>query len=184
MPAIKHSLKDRGADLYETCPEAVIALLAVEDLPPFIWEPAAGRGAIVDVLRDAGHTVLATDLVDYGVPGQIPGRDFLMEREAICQCIVSNPPFKLAGDFVRKGLELCPQVILLLRLVFLESESRSDILDGGQLARVHVFKNRLPQMHRDGWKGPINTSTVAYAWFVWERDHEGPTTIDRISWKD
>ena len=58
----------------------------------------------------------------------------------------------------------------------------SDILDGGLLARVHVFKNRLPMMHRAGWAGPQASSAIPFAWFVWDREHAGPTTIDRISW--
>lgn len=51
---------------------------------------------------------------------------------------------------------------------FLESEKRSDLIDGGQLARVHVFANRLPCMHRQGWTGPRTSSTTA---FVWQRGH-------------
>jgi hypothetical protein len=66
----------------------------------------------------------------------------------------------------------------------LESARRSTILDGGQLARIYVFSNRLPMMHRHGWTGPIATSQTAYAWFVFDRNHEGPTTLRRISWKD
>ncbi len=185
MQRIRHPSKDRGHQLYPTPPEAVHALLAAEKLPHWIYEPAAGRGAIVDVLRDAGHAVIASDLVDYGVPGQASGRDFLMERAAPypCECICTNPPFSIAADFVRIGLKMCPKVILLLRLVFLESEGRSDILDGGHLARVHIFKNRLPLLHRDGWTGPKSTNTVAFAWMVWDRNHSGSTIISRIMWR-
>jgi hypothetical protein len=25
---------------------------------------------------------------------------------------------------------------------------------------------------------------MAFAWFTWERDYRGPTTIDRIRWDD
>lgn len=184
MVAIQHALADRKDDLYETPPEATRALLRVESLPHWIWEPAAGRCAIVDVLNDNGHAVIAHDLVDYG-DLDASGRDFLMETKPPYEwvdTIVTNPPYKLAADFVRKGLEICPKVIMLLRLTFLESEGRSDILDCGKLSRVHVFSNRLPMMHRDSWSGPRSTNTVCFAWFVWERDHQGPATIDRISW--
>ena len=64
----RHRLAERGDDLYETPPEATRALLQVERLPHRIWEPACGPGAIARVLRDAGHAVVATDLVDYGCP--------------------------------------------------------------------------------------------------------------------
>jgi hypothetical protein len=185
----RHALSERKDDLYGTPPVAVEALLRVEQLPHKIWEPACGRGAIVNVLRDAGHEVVATDLVDYGIPITAPGYyrvDFLMERHAPegTQAIITNPPFKLAEEFVAHALELAPIVVMLLRLAFLESDRRTGILEGRGLARIHVFRKRLPMMHRDGWEGRKGNSGMAFAWFVWDRNHAGPTTVDRISWTD
>lgn len=180
----KHPLVERGDDLYETPAEAVLALLKVERLPACIWEPCAGRGRIVAVLRNAGHRVLASDLGDYGDPTHFAGRDFLLETKAPdgCNAIITNPPYKLATEFVRHGLKLCPKVVMLLRLAFLEGVGRSDILDG-PLARMWVFRNRLPRMHRDGWAGNRVSSSIAFAWFVFERGHRGPVTVDRITWE-
>ncbi len=177
-------IADRGNDLYETPEVATEALLRVENLPPCIWEPACGPGAIARVLRRHGHTVLATDLVDYNSADQdASGWDFFFERHLPLgiQAIVTNPPFKNADAFVAHALELCPKVYMLLRLAFLESERRTSILDGGHLAQVYVFKNRLPMMHRAGWQGPRTTSSLAFAWFVWDCDHHGPIHLDRIS---
>jgi hypothetical protein len=178
-----HPLADRGNDVYETPPEATRALLAVEKLPHWLWEPACGPGAIVRVLRDAGHAAIASDIADYGFSMHFQ-RDFLDTTTAPTgiEAVVTNPPYKLAGEFVRHALDLVPRVIMLMRLAFLESERRSPILDGGQLARIHVFKNRLPMMHRAGWAGPRASSAIAFAWFCWDRNHRGPTIIDRISW--
>jgi hypothetical protein len=177
-------LSERGDDLYETPTVVTEALLRVEDLPHRIWEPAAGRGAIVNVLRGRGHDVVATDLVDYGIPGQEARRDFLLERaQDGVGAIVTNPPYKLADQFVEHALKLCPRVIMLLRLAFLESVRRTPILDSGHLARVHVFKRRAPMMHREGWTGPKITSALAFAWFVWDRSHSGSTTLHRLDWK-
>ena len=67
----KAALSERGDDLYETPPVAVTALLERETLPSVVWEPACGPGAIVGVLRAAGHTVIATDLNDWGCPDRI-----------------------------------------------------------------------------------------------------------------
>ena len=180
---LRAPLKERREDLYETPTVAVDALLRVEQLPRRLWEPAAGRGAIVNVLRAAGHEVLASDLVDYGIPTHFARRDFLMEHKLPdgCQAIVTNPPYKLAEEFVAHALELCPLVIMLLRLAFLESTRRTPLLDDGRLARVHVFARRLPMMHRDQWNGPKASSAIPFGWYVWERAHTGPTTIDRIS---
>jgi hypothetical protein len=143
----RHALSERRDDLYETPVVAVEALLRVERLPHRIWEPACGRGAIVNVLRAHGHEVVATDLVDYGIPITAPGYyriDFLMERHAPegTQAIVTNPPFKLAEEFVAHAIELAPIVVMLLRLAFLESDRRSGILEGRGLARIHARSDR------------------------------------------
>jgi hypothetical protein len=181
----RHALSERRDDLYETPEVATRALLLVEQLPHHLWEPAAGRGAIVCVLRAAGHEVLASDLVDYGDPTHFARRDFLLERKVPngCEAIVTNPPFKLAEQFVAHALDLCPRVLMLLRLAFMESERRTPILEGRGLARIHQFRKRLPMMHRAGWEGRKANSGMAFAWFVWDRNHAGPTTIDRISWE-
>jgi hypothetical protein len=187
----RHALVERGPDLYETPAPVTCALLKVEPLLQarrHIWEPAAGRGAIAAVLREAGHEVVASDITDHGGPPfTVPGyldRDFFLECAAPTgtEIILTNPPFKCAADFVRQALKLCPRVIMLLRLAFLESVSRTDLLEGGSFARIHVFRARLPMMHRDNWAGPRSTSAIAYMWAVWDGGHIGPPTIHRISW--
>ena len=183
------STADRGNDLYETPSVAVHALLKAENLPLRLWEPACGPGSIVRILREAGREVFATDLVDYSSEYQDEsGRDFLMPfpmPEGI-EGIITNPPFKNAEAFVEKAIGISGFVAMLLRLAFLESERRCGILDDAHLARVHVFRNRLPMMHRSG-QGAIaperqTSSALAFAWFVWDRSHEGPTHLHRISW--
>jgi hypothetical protein len=176
----RHQLSERGADLYETPPVAVEALLLVEQLSDRVWEPAAGRGAIVRALRYCGHTVIASDVINYGDLDFV--RDFLAESKmpAGCEAICTNPPYRLANEFARHALDLSPKVYLLLRLAFLESVKRTEILEHRGLARVHVFRRRLPFMHRDGWTGARASSAIPFAWFVFDRSHRGPTVIDRI----
>ena len=185
MMLLRHPHADRGHDLYETPPPAVHALQERENLPPWLWDPCCGPGNIVNVLRAAGHEVLASDLVDYGDPTHFYRRDFLMELKAPdgCEGVVMNPPFKLAEEFIAHALDLSPLVIVLLRLAFMESERRTRILEGRGLARIHQFRKRLPMMHRAGWEGRKANSGMAFCWMIWDRGHAGPTTIDRISWE-
>lgn len=182
------ALSERKDDLYETPACATEALLAFEGFPRHVWEPACGRGAISSVLARYGKVVSSTDLVDYGYG--VAGVDFLMERRVPpvvpplhAAAIITNPPFKLANEFARHALDVIriPKLALLLRLAFLEGVGRSDILDDGRLARIYPFRNRLPMMHRDGWKGPRATSATPFAWFVWDQQHSGPATIQRIT---
>lgn len=181
----RHPLSERGLDCYQTPAVAVEALLKVEDIPECIWEPACGPGAIVNVLRAAGHTVMATDVAHYEGMQPFSDRDFLTQERVPwgIEAIVTNPPFMLANEFVAHAIKLCPKVYMLLRLAFMESERRSPILDGGKLARVHVFRKRLPMMHREGWEGKrIGNSGMAFAWFCFDWAHKGPTELHRLSW--
>jgi hypothetical protein len=180
-----HSFADRGDDLYQTPPEAVRALLKVEDFEQAIWEPACGPGSIVNVLRAAGHKVVASDFKDYGCPDSRGDIDFLKTHHAPygVKSIITNPPYRYAAEFVRHAIDLVPHVAMLVRLAFIESKRRSDILDNGCLARVYPFADRLPMMHRSTWTGPRATSSMAFAWFVWDADHCGPTELRRISWR-
>ena len=72
---------------------------------------------------------------------------------------------------------------MLLRLAFLESERRTGSWNSGQLARVHVFESTA-----DDASGFVERAegvgAMAFGWFVWHRDHDGPAIIDRISWKE
>jgi hypothetical protein len=181
-----HTYAERGDDLYETPACAVEALLRVETIPRLVWEPACGPGAIVKVLQAHGHEVFASDVVDYGQNGVVDFiREDLFHVDGVTafDAIVTNPPYQLAEKFVRQALNFSPLVIMLLRLAFLESQRRTDILENSGLARVHVFRNRLPFMHRKDWAGPKSSSAMPFAWFCWERGYRGPTTVDRISWE-
>ena len=177
-------LRERRGDCYDTPAVAVTALMRAEWLPHRIWEPACGIGNIVTVLRAAGHEVTATDLNDRGCPDSIDRIDFLLPMRVDVDAIVTNPPFALAEAFVQTALERASLVIMLMRLAFYESDRRRHILEERGLARIHVFRKRLPMMHRVGWEGRKASSSMPFAWFVWDRKHSGPTTIDRISWEE
>jgi hypothetical protein len=189
--ASRHPLADRASDLYETPECAVRTLLRVEPwLPSVIWEPASGRGAISRVLRSAGHTVVTHDLVAYagadeGIDTPI---DFLMEMKPPpgVSKIVTNPPYKNADAFIRHGLRLGLEVVVLLRLMAIEGSNRSDLIDL-HLRRVWAGVERLPQMHREGWEGKKNSNSGApFAWFVFgprARPIGEPISLRRMSWR-
>jgi hypothetical protein len=70
---------------------------------------------------------------------------------------------------------------MLLRFLFLESAGRCDLIDGGNLRCVYLFRDRLPMMHRDGWEGPrLNNNPSQWAWFCWDRNYRGPLELRRI----
>ncbi|RJQ38252.1 MAG: hypothetical protein C4555_05155 [Dehalococcoidia bacterium] len=180
-----HSLDERGLDPYWTPPEATRALLAVENVPKNVWEPACGAGNIAEVLRGAGHDVLASDIKDYGYPGTHV-EDFLASSCSEANAIVTNPPYRLAEAFAKHAIAEVSYVAFLLRLNFLESTRRLAFFREYPPSRVWVSSRRLPMMHRLGWTGPEAPSNHCFAWFIWsnwtKKQHQ--SEIRWFDWKD
>lgn len=175
-----HTVEDRGLDAYFTPREAVDSLLAVEHLPDIIWEPAAGNGAIALPLREAGHFVHCSDIADYGLPDCVR-EDYLTAGAPFGTLgIVTNPPFRLAADFVRKALGEVEYCAFLLRTNFLESVERLELFRRSPPSRVWVSSRRLPMMHRLGWEGPIAPSNTCFAWFIWDSSSD----VGKLGWFD
>ena len=156
-------------DYYPTPPEATEALLKCEKFGKgTVWECACGNGAISNVLKQHNYNVYSTDLNDYGFG--LSYVDYLMtvKPEDNITSVVTNPPFKLAKEFIHQTFAFdIPLSAFLLRLSFLESLSRyENLFKDNPPVRVHVFKKRLTI-----WRGDqvrAGNGTVAYAWFVWE----------------
>jgi len=164
-------------DFYPTPRAATEAILDRETFAGGVWECACGDGAISKVLEDYGYYVVSTDLYDrrYG----ISNIDFLKTKRLKAPNIMTNPPFKLADDFVRHAIHdlKCQKLILLAKLAFLEGQRRTEMLERTPLSHVYVFRKRLT-MTRRGEK-QRNSGMIAFAWFVWEEYYTGKP---RISW--
>lgn len=146
-----------------------------------VLEPAAGKGAIIKVLRKARLPIQKTTAVELNPANLVhlrarvrPSRlvhgtfqsfaSLTMRKEERFSLIITNPPFSLAETFVWRGLDLLRAetgfLVLLLRLAFLEGQGR-DALHKKHPSDVHVLPRR-PSFTRDG-----NSDMAAYAWFVW-----------------
>ena len=138
------------------------------------WEPAANRGYMVGPLGEYFGTVDASDVFDYGQGYRVQDFLFPMTPDAPqSDWIITNPPFRLAAEFVELALERARiGVAMLCRLVFLEGGNRHRRLFCiHPPATVCVFSERLPML-----RGRIDreaSSATAYAWFIW-RHNLGP----------
>ena len=181
-----HSNLDRGLDPYFTPPAATFSLLAIEKLPRRIWEPAAGNGAISSILA-LTHQVYPSDIADYGNPEIHTSIDYLNTDLSFppddLVGIVTNPPFKLALQFIQKSLTEVSYSAWLLRTNFLESTSRLPLFISNPPSRIHISSRRLPMMHRHNWSGPTAPSNTCHAWFIWDY-RSGPTITTTLHWFD
>lgn len=169
-------------DFYRTPTQCVHDLRLREELGPRVWEPACGDGAISRALEDAGHSVVSTDLVDRGY-GEAR-RDFLMELALLAPVIVTNPPFKLADEFILHALNLGAQkVALFLRLAYLEGRKRHERLFARHPPmRVWVYSGRQTLwIGGHARENEPRGGAIAFAWFVWARGHTGDPALRWIA---
>ena len=131
-------------------------------------EPACGAGHMARVLKDYFREVECSDAFDYGYG---PRRDFLTSphRDGSFDWVITNPPFRLAEEFVLRALSVAREgVAILARTVFLESVGRYEhIFRSTPPTKVAQFVERVP-MVRGRLDGKASTAT-GYAWFVWEK---------------
>lgn len=152
-------------DFYSTPNSCTIALCEAEQtlMPKNIWEPCSGTGAIADVLIHRGHKVIETDLVNRGREECKSRIDFLMERKPLATAIITNPPFKLAEDFVRHAGDIGVNYLaLLLKADFLHSASRYELF--------HSFW-RPSRIYGLSWRPDFtgqDSPTMNCSWFIWE----------------
>ena len=183
LGASNHCDEERSKlDYYGTDPRSTRALLEQEAFDINVWEPCAGHHLMVNVLKEAGYSVKATDIADYGFGDEkINFLDFEGEWDGD---IVTNPPYGLSTDFVVKALEVVKpghKVAMFLRLQTLEGKDRYDrIFSVNPPKTVYIFINRQVSDKNDDFnKG----SAVAYAWYVWEKGFTGTPALKWIATK-
>lgn len=115
----------REHDFYPTPDNVTIALMDFLKLEPCkIWEPAAGNNAMAEVMKRYGHNVIATDINT--------GQDFFLTKMD-CDAIITNPPFNISEDFIKKALKEADIVCMVLKSQYWHAKKR-----------INLFKNNLP----------------------------------------
>jgi hypothetical protein len=159
-------------------------LLNAEDFEGAILDPCCGGGSIVSVCRDHGYDAYGSDIVDRGF-GTI--RELFDIHEEV-DCIITNPPFRIAEACVRHSLGIVRlKAALIMPLTFLESRERNALFRSGSLLCVYPCSDRpsmppgqmngrrdrhgaLVQPRGKGGKSP-------YAWFIFMPGFEGDPEI-------
>lgn len=169
-------------DFYATHPDSTKALLTVEEIIYPALEPACGEGHIAKLLDP--YKTKSFDLIDRGFGNT--GIDFL-KNDFIGEynTVITNPPFNLFQEFVEKALKVAnKKVIMFGKLQALEGQKRASFLQTTPLKTVYVFKKRQQPMRNgnenDEITGKKMSSTMAFAWYVWEKGYKGKPIIEWI----
>lgn len=183
LGASNHALEDRQPeDYYATDPKAAELLLEVEPELNNIWECACGEGHLAKVFDNANKLGLATDKVYRGY-GNLNPIDFLTWDDCWNGDIVTNPPYKYAQEFIEKALEVIDEgnkVCMFLKVTFLEGKARKEFFKKHPPKKIYVCSGRIP-CAKNGDFEKYPSSAIAYAWFVWEKEHKGKTVVEWIN---
>lgn len=95
----------------------------------------------------------------------INGEDFLQDHHNRA-CVVTNPPFSLAQEFVQHSLEVADETFMLLRLNFLGAQKRADWWKTHEPDAIFVLSER-PDFTGEGG------DSCEYGWFYWGFRHQG-----------
>lgn len=162
------SAKGRGSivaphEFYAT-PRATVESL-IKELTFDPWhslkygDPCAGNSDIIIPFVKGGYT----EPMDWEWAEIREGKDYLTEgMTGEVDCIVTNPPFSLATQFIDRSLGEADFVAYLLRLNFWGSKKRKEWWEGKE--PTHQFT--LSQRPSFTGKG---TDSTEYAFFVWDR---------------
>ena len=162
-------------DFYPTpawCTKGLLEQVPFWSRSNIIWEPAAGKGDISRVLSDEGYSVVSSDLVCYEShyrPFIRTGVDFLKQEQmyAGSRHIVTNPPYKLAEEFINHAIALATpvkgKVIMLLRNEYDCAKKRNYLF-----STKTGFEAKYVLTSRPRWiEGSTGSPRHNYAWFVW-----------------
>lgn len=153
MAALKPKGERKEYDVYETPEWAVKCLF---DLVPIrkgwkYMEPCRASGRFYNELPIGSAW------------GEIrEGVDYLNTPYNRVDCIITNPPYSLAQEFVEKAHEDADVVIMLLRLGFLESMRREEFWKKYPLDNLITLSKR-PSFTEDG-----KTDGAGYGFFIWD----------------
>lgn len=143
-----------------------------------VREPAANRGHMVQPLSEYFASVEASDIHDYGAG--YPVQDFLFGCHDEVDWTITNPPFRLAEQFLEVALSCSKAgVALIVRSAFLEGVGRYNrLFSQTPPTNILQFSERVV-MHKGKLSAKGSTAT-AYCWLVWNK--YSPSSYTRIGW--
>lgn len=180
MTVVASNYARKENDLYQTEPWATEALLRHYPVAGMtVWEPAAGNHLMADVLREAGATVVTSDIAVYNREHDWERNFFLPCPMTNAQAIITNPPY---GKGNREAVRFCE--LALARCDGLVAMLLTAKFDFGKTRR-HLFADnprfacKIALVDRIQWFPGDSSGTEDHAWYVWGASGRDYTPVMR-----
>lgn len=176
MKNVRNTDYETTLDFIPTPPWATRAFLSTADLDLrglTVLEPCVGRGDLAQVLVDAGATVEASDIRDYGWP-DTEVVDYLQRPARPVDWVITNPPFTLAEEFLHKAYaEARRGVVLHIRTAWLNGVGRWErVFSRGMLSEVLVHTKNVSATQ--GRTIRTGSNQINHSWFVFDKSRVRP----------
>jgi hypothetical protein len=161
----------KPADFYPTPFDATVALLDFLQLPAGtkVLEPACGEGHMSRVMALSGLEVESLDLrTDSGYGEQ--GADFLAGRAHTADWVITNPPFNVAEGFIRRALEITPNVAMLVKATYFSAAGRIPLAEETTPEWKLDLTWRPAFLEAERGSSPI----MEVCWMVWTAEYSEP----------
>ena len=135
------------SDEFGTPKEGLNYLLPFLNKEWVVWECAYGKGSLAKHLINEGFNVIGS------------GEDFF-KTKMDCDCLITNPPYSLKGQFLERAFELKKPFAFLLPLTTLEGKFRGKIFRENKI-QIIIPNSRINFITPNGGK----SSWFATAWF-------------------
>lgn len=142
--------------------------------PQTVWEPAVGEGLLYKALDENGFSVSCSDLKT--------GCDFLTSTiGAKCDAVITNPPFSIKVEFMKRCIELNMPFALLMDSTAVSLKSFLEVVwPLKPEIGIIWFSPRVNfKMPNKGWGG---SSPFAVAWFTWRMGFSGNKYVRMNHW--
>lgn len=166
----------RESDFYPTPSNVTQSLINFFDSKGIsfchVYEPASGEGDISQVFEDRMYEVTSSDLRTENVYGT-GGIDFLTAPYVEADALITNPPFNVSEDFIRKAVPHYPIVAMLLKSQYWHAKNRIKLFKEFPPAYVLPLTWRPDFMEKFREPGEKGSPTMDVGWTVWLKgEHE------------
>jgi hypothetical protein len=134
---------------------------------------------MVKPLQESFWLVAATDVAPHKGGHEVV--DFLWPTEQLADWIITNPPFKLAEQFIATALERSRLgVAMLVRSAFLEGVGRHErLFSKSPPTDILQFTERVVMHH--GKLSQFGSTATAYCWVVYRKNTSSGTHFHWIA---
>jgi hypothetical protein len=146
-----------GMDACQTPGYALDPLLPYLNKSLTLWEPARGEGLIVKALSDNGFSVVGSDI--------LTDQNFFDYEPEQWDCLVTNPPYSVHFQWLKRCYELGKPFALLVKVELLGTKTAQELMQQYGFEILLLDKRVNFKMPFKGWESSAQFPTF---WLCWK----------------